>query len=63
VVGLSTVLAVLTIHALGAMGSPCARPSKDIRARIESALDGIDEISHDALPLKVLLRCASSKSY
>jgi hypothetical protein len=33
------------INALGAMGSPCVRPSKDIRARIESALDEIDEIN------------------
>ena len=42
---LSTVLAMLMINALGAMGSPCVRPSKDIRARIESALDEIDEIN------------------
>ena len=41
----STVFAMLMINALGAMGSPCVRPSKDIRARIESALDEIDEIN------------------
>jgi hypothetical protein len=46
---LSAVLAVLMINAFGAMGSPCVRPSKDIHARIESALNEIDEISH-ALP-------------
>jgi hypothetical protein len=33
------------INALGAMGLPGVRPSKDIRARIKSTLDGIDEIS------------------
>jgi hypothetical protein len=49
---LSAVCAVLRINAFGAMGSPCVRPPKDIHARIESALDAIDEISHDALPLK-----------
>jgi hypothetical protein len=43
---LSTVLAMLMIaNALGAMRSPCVRPPKDIRARIESALDEIDEIN------------------
>jgi hypothetical protein len=42
---LSAVFAMLMINALGAMGSPCVRPSKDIRARIESALDEIDEIN------------------
>jgi hypothetical protein len=34
-------------NAFGAMGSPCVRPSKDIHARIESALNEVDEISHD----------------
>jgi hypothetical protein len=48
------------INALGAMGSPCARPSKDIRARIESALYSFIVFvmihdchdAFDALPLK-----------
>jgi hypothetical protein len=48
---LSAVLAVLMINAFGAMGSPYVRPSKDIHARIESALNEIGEISHGALPL------------
>jgi hypothetical protein len=60
---LSAVLAVLVINAFVAMGSPYVRPSKDIHARIESALNEIGEISHAVLPLKVLLWCAPSKSY
>jgi hypothetical protein len=41
---LTHVLAVIMTNTVGAMGLPCARPFKDIRAHIKSTLDAIDEI-------------------